>query len=417
MAGALDSKSFFQERCRIIGVLEGTISLLEAKGYRTMAGWAFCCSYVPGGASEEPLLAVIDDILGARDAAQLPALRRLFFEAYTMAASDMKSRVERTGEEAPRQLPLAERQSRSRELQETLKGLRLEGELEPSHALVDFCVAMYEDNRLRYVEWQFCTKRDQEVVGEKKDKEWRPDAQGVIREKVSTRKAVADVGSDLRLKLALQRRGLALDMALLLRFSVHEQLIEVMLRAYLEDAPNGFSNLGLDQLRRADQLAFTLMAERTRDGIRPVGEERPLDKALEESIASPQFRMALLPLMGRSGAANSRVRGAARSRSQSRVKKKSRVQRLTEKNKQLMEQVGHGAGGRGHGAGRGNGRGKGRGRASRSPRMPSKLRGYLSRTDAGEPICFAYNLDGCTLAGPDQRCPKGWHVKMKTKDS
>ena len=60
---------------------------------------------------------------------------------------------------------MAERRSRAKELQDTFQGLRLEGELEPSHALVDFCVAMYEDNRLRYEEWQVCTQRNQEVVG------------------------------------------------------------------------------------------------------------------------------------------------------------------------------------------------------------------------------------------------------------
>ena len=114
MAGALESKAFFVERCSIIGVADDSISLLGAKGYETMAAWAFCCSYVPGAASEEPLLNVIDEVLGGRVTEKLPGLRRLFFEAYTMAASDMKSRVERTGEEAPRQLALAERQSRAK---------------------------------------------------------------------------------------------------------------------------------------------------------------------------------------------------------------------------------------------------------------------------------------------------------------
>ena len=417
MAGALESRAFFLERCGIIGVSDDTVGRLEAKGFRTMAEWAFCCSYVPGAASEDPLLEVIDDVLGGRDAAKLPSLRRLFFEAYTMAASDMKSRVERTGEEAPRQLALAERRSRAKELQDTLKGLRLEGELEPSHALVDFCVALYEDNRLRYIEWQFCTKRDQEIIGEKKDKEWKPDSQGVIRERVSTRKASAELGSDLRLKLALQRRGLAMDIALLLRFAVHEKLVEEMARAYLEHPPEGFTRVSLEQLQRADQMAFTLMAESTRDGIRPVGDKRPLDQALEDAINSPRFRMALLPLRGRSsGSDNKSKQQASTSRSRSRKKRKSRSQRLAEKNKKLMEQVGDGQGG-GQDKGKGGGKGKEGGRGSRSPRMPARLRGYIARTAEGEPICFAFNLDGCSLAEPGKKCPKGWHVKMKKKPS
>ena len=243
---------------------------------------------------------------------------------------------------------------------------------------------------------------------------WKPDSQKVIRERTSTRRAVADVTSDLRLKLALQRRGLALDMALLLQFATHEKLIEVMMRSYLEDAPQGFSSLSLDQLRRADRLAFTLMAERTRGGIRPSGDERPLDRALEEVIDGPQFRMALLPLMGRSGkrSEKEKIKDGSRSRS---PRRKSRAQRLAEKNRKLRDQAGHPPGGGGPGQRRDEDSGKGKGRGSRSPRMPAKLRGLQARTDAGEPICFAYNLDGCSLAKDGEKCPKGWHMKMRKK--
>ena len=61
MAGALESKAFFLERCSVIGISDDTVVALDAKRYGTMASWAFCCSYVPGAASEEPLLSVIDE--------------------------------------------------------------------------------------------------------------------------------------------------------------------------------------------------------------------------------------------------------------------------------------------------------------------------------------------------------------------
>eukprot|EP00969_Alexandrium_andersonii_P027866 1215940-Alexandrium_andersonii.AAC.1 len=109
-------------------------------------------------------------------------------------------------------------------LERRLSGLDLRGELEASHALVDACVALYDENRLRYLDWQMCTKRDQELTGEKKDKEWRPDAQGVVRERVVSVKSPADTSTDLRLRFALQRRGLALEVAQLMSFDVHELL-------------------------------------------------------------------------------------------------------------------------------------------------------------------------------------------------
>eukprot|EP00972_Heterocapsa_arctica_P030352 4470132-Heterocapsa_arctica.AAC.1 len=66
----------------------------------------------------------------------------------------MKTRIERTREEAPRQLALPERRERMNVIQLKPRGMGLQGELEVSHALVDICVAISDDNRLKYVEWQ-----------------------------------------------------------------------------------------------------------------------------------------------------------------------------------------------------------------------------------------------------------------------
>ena len=44
------------------------------------------------------------------------------------------------------------------------------------------------------------------------------------------------------------------------------------------------------------------------------------------------------------------------------------------------------------------------------PKMPERLRGKLSSTPAGEPICFGYNLGNCTACAPGERCAKGLHV-------
>ena len=146
-----------------------------------------------------------------------------------------------------------------------------------------------------------------------------------------------------------------------------------------------------------------------------MGDERPLDRALEEVIDGPQFRMALLPLMGRPGKRPGKETTKDGSRSRTPQRRKSRAQRLAEKNRKLKEQAEKASGGGGPGSGRGEDPSKGKARGSRSPRMPAKLRGLQSRTDAGEPICFAHNLDGCSMAKDGERCPKGWHVKMKKK--
>ena len=78
---------------------------------------------------------------------------------------------------------------------------------------------------------------------------------------------------------------------------------------------------------------------------------------------------------------------------------------------------GDGGGGKKKGA---KGSGKDRGGGGKGDTIPSKtslpqsLIGKSSRTSAGEPICFNYNLEhGCTGAKPGERCSKGWHVCME----
>ena len=80
-----------------------------------------------------------------------------------MAAADMRARVESRGNEAPRQLALPERIVRHKEQEVRLKGLKLNGEYEISHALQDLIVNMIEKNSMRYVDWEQCTTRDQEL--------------------------------------------------------------------------------------------------------------------------------------------------------------------------------------------------------------------------------------------------------------
>eukprot|EP00971_Amphidinium_carterae_P145615 2886032-Amphidinium_carterae.1 len=64
----------------------------------------------------------------------------------------------------------ADRAARGNLQRDRLKGLQVQGYLEPSHALVDEACQMYSDNQLSYIEWALCTRRNQEVLHERKDK-------------------------------------------------------------------------------------------------------------------------------------------------------------------------------------------------------------------------------------------------------
>ena len=130
-----------------------------------------------------------------------------------------------------------------------------------------------------------CTRRNQELLNIKVD---------------ATLKAsqlVVDMGSDLKVKMALTRRGLAYDQASLIGFDTHEAWVNTMFRALYRTPPMSFVQPDLQQLLRADCELFVLMAERTRGGLVPtVGGIRPLDTAMTALIDSPDLKYLLNPL-------------------------------------------------------------------------------------------------------------------------
>ena len=67
---------------------------MYALGWDTLGNFAFSCSYVPGSPDDASFISgVVVPILGD-DHTKAAALRRLFFEAYTIAAADLKWTVQ-----------------------------------------------------------------------------------------------------------------------------------------------------------------------------------------------------------------------------------------------------------------------------------------------------------------------------------
>ena len=220
----LDSVAVFEALSKEMGVLDEEANRVKAKGWNTFALLAFACSYTPGqadGASDPP-----ED--------RMPVVRRLFLEAYTLATADLRSRVDRCEDDAPRKLALPERSQRNRDQALRLSGVSLDGEREVSHALVDAVVQLCEDNQVRYIRWEQCAKRDAELMGVKTDPVWKPDAGGLVRESKVSQELSADTSTDLLLRNALQRRSLAFDNCRLVAYSVFERWTDVLLDAKLE---------------------------------------------------------------------------------------------------------------------------------------------------------------------------------------
>lgn len=405
----LDSEADFKSRCREVGFENDDIQRLMALGYSTFAKLAFASNYVPGQADEGPLKELAVEILGVDPPPtnKMPLIRRMVYESYTLAASDLKMRTERKDDDAPRRLAQGERSARYAEQKARLTGVDMTGEMEPSHHLIDLVYNMAEDNQLRYIKWEECTKRDQELMGVKTDPIWRADASGVIKEVKVKETLRAELDTDLKLKFLLQRRSLAFDQAKLLDYELFEKWTRVLLEAYSAPPPEGFLKVSLEQVHRADMELFKTMMRESRGGIKPTGAGQPLKDVFIEAMKTTDVRMHLQPLQG----ASKRRADQMSESSSSKDDELTKMRRGQLRNK-----------GAAKGASRASSssttppskaaKSKGKGGKRWLIKLPPPLIGMSPTTPDNEPICYNFNLKGCDGAAPGERCERGWHVCM-----
>ena len=411
---SVDSIPVFEERVRSLG-LEEHLGRFRELGWTTLGNLAFSSDYVPG--QSEGSVFTKDLVVPALKEEEHPdrfKLRRLFVEAFSLAASDLRRRCEFAEGDEPRRLPVLEREARRNRVASRLTGLNLVGELEPSFRLQDLAFEIFDSNGVRYVPWESCTSRDVELAeGAKTDRAWKADSSGFLKQTAVSDASKADTRSDYKLLCALRRRAVAFEMSDVASFDSLEVLTNVLLAELHRVPPPGYAKVSLDQLARADKEVFKLLAERCRSGVRrgPDG-LRPLDVHLPSVVDSPQVRYLLMPLpaSGRSMPdSEAASQGNKRSLEQA-------IRDLKAENKRLRAShvpspPGGGGGGHKGGGGKGSGK-KGPGRGTGKPRVPAALIGKSFQTPAGEPICFAFNLpSGCSTQVPaGGSCPRGMHV-------
>lgn len=264
----------FKQRAGALGLSEDEIAKFETAGINTLAKMAFACNHMPGSQEETAFLEMVDAVFGTRPSqGTLSCCRRLFFESYTMVAGEMKMRLEQTHESEPRKLALPERAARRAEQVQRLVGLQLDGELDVADCLVDLCIHQCEENQLKWIAWEKCINRAQELQQCRKAVAFKTDAAGNLKVVPETTDGRAVLTTDLRAKQALQRRALAYDQARVISFLVHCRWVERLFDELMRTPPPGFQTVGIDQLMRADQKLFEIMCDRTRDGIQPKSDE------------------------------------------------------------------------------------------------------------------------------------------------
>jgi len=419
---------------RELKIEEEIIKKFSDRGWASYADFAFTARFQPGaGPDEERLYTAImkkifPDMQPEDDSPQIIKVRRLYYEAYSIAALDLQRRMAPEPEsEKPRQLPKEERSARLKALREKLGvGFEIEEETEPSDMLVDKFVAMQERGALKYVPWDELTKWESEARAEpKKDPHFKISTDNnqrrflELEEPAATEKA-ADTGTDLKLANALTRRGVALELAQLMSFKVHDTLVKWYLREYAHPAVPGFAKISLTQIRNADEEVFVRLAALTRAGLGlTTNGALPLDALLptvmkETRVTQHMTSLQLTnPALKGNGSGQQSRQLADTAQTDKRLM--SQIENLKNENKKLRSQKANNFNNNNKGGGKGK-KGKGSKSSSTDPRgekMPFELRG-LERTWKGVPICFGFNCQsGCANVVNNGGCKKGRHICAK----
>jgi hypothetical protein len=204
----------------------------------------------------------------------------------------------------------------------------------------------------------------------------------------------ADIGSEFKLRTALQRRSLALDQLDLIDYTTSERYHSFLFSLLSQYTPESHHPLTAQQLLNVDKQVWAQMALERRSGIsRKVSGVSPMVDALKKAQDHPMVKcMQPLP--------------KASSRGYDRVNSRHQDDRQAP----IREAPYWSKGGKGK-----KGGGKGRkgdvGKPNRNFRgMPPGLQGGHRRTINGKSTCFSYNLQGCPKSKPGSSCDKGMRV-------
>ena len=380
MASFVESQPVFESRVKAVGLGEDVLKKFLDQNIVTLSQLAFISSYTPGSADETALIEVFEKLLGKEaTVAEKASFRRLFHEAYAAVTTEMRQTIEKAEETPSRRLTQPERADRYEKQAKRLAGVSIKGQLEPSDSLVDLCCAMYEENRLKYIDWSKCTSRESELQGDaKKDPCFTLDTTtGKLKVESKPQTEHADTSSEILLQFALTRRSLAMDQANTIEFGKMQVWVDRLIKIRVEEPPPGFVKPTMKQLQSADQKMFMELSDLTRSGIQTDATGRPVEKVFENVINSTVVTCLMQPMPGHI------AKQPASSGDKVELENKYRP-----------------------GPYKGKGKGKGKGKA----RMPSELIGCRSHTNTGLPICYGFNLGTCKEEVQNGRCSRGMHV-------
>ena len=176
--------------------------------------------------------------------------------------------------------------------------IRLVGDLEPSHQVLDLCNQQYESNTLSYIHPERCTKREDELNGKRKIEMPTITLVGATPKVTQKQEEqVADISGEMQLHWAWQRRSLAYDQANLTTFDVLNDWTSFLVRQPYETPPPGYKSPGReDCIRVPTRNCFCYWQRPPGEGLCPKSNVRPLDDLVQQLRSDARVTFLLLPM-------------------------------------------------------------------------------------------------------------------------
>eukprot|EP00435_Cladocopium_sp_Y103_P035379 s386_g9.t1 len=292
MATILEPEAAFNARAIEHALTRPQLVRLQNQGLVKLAFALTTPGTVP---ADEALRGLLDDDPDAVTVGQLSSVRRLMFDAQTLAASQIKTTITGTDAGKKAELVPAERAQRIQNQKQRLQGMELTGPLECSHASYDYVAKMLEGDVPIYLEPHRFTTRASEVAREKPGKEIVLDNTNLTVKDIEN-KDRCQISNELQLHQAFTRRALACDLMQACTFRRMEKWHRFLLDHLQQPAPPNFRAASMEQVLRADRAAWIKMAERVHSLKRAADGALPLDNALDELQVNPSVVFHLMPV-------------------------------------------------------------------------------------------------------------------------
>ena len=214
MASLLDSEAQFIQRTIDLKFSDELKRGLKRANLQTFGNLAYAYGQPGQNISDEGFETwFTTNILTGASVADIAGGKRLLFEAQTMMLASLQEQVTVTDQSAIEKLPVAERETKMKNLKNKLSGLLIEGPLEPAHCLLELAANMHQINEVRYISPEKSVSRSHEVLTAKTpSKQLDISAKNLVVKEKSEVPEMA-TSSALQVHEALQRRGLALVFA------------------------------------------------------------------------------------------------------------------------------------------------------------------------------------------------------------